>query len=107
MQAGPGRPIPKSYFEQYEYATQFEAAERIADKWGITRDDCDRFGLQSQERAATAWQEGRFDREVLPLDAPDVDDDGKPAGHDAPRRPRRGPARDLARGAREAQARRP
>ena len=52
VQQGPGRPLPKSYFERYEYATQFEAAERIADKWGITRDDCDRFGLESQERAA-------------------------------------------------------
>jgi acetyl-CoA C-acetyltransferase len=75
---GPGRPIPKSYFEQYEYATQFEAAERIAEKWDISRDDCDRFGLASQERAQQAWTEGRFDREVLPIDAPDLGDDGKP-----------------------------
>ncbi|MEX2254226.1 MAG: steroid 3-ketoacyl-CoA thiolase [Acidimicrobiia bacterium] len=80
VQAGPGRPIPKSYFAQYEYATQFEAAERIADKWGITRGDCDELGCESQARAATAWQEGRFEREVLPIDAPDLDDDGKPTG---------------------------
>jgi acetyl-CoA C-acetyltransferase len=80
VQAGPGRPIPKSYFAQYEYATQFEAAERIADKWGITRGDCDELGYESQARAATAWQEGRFEREVLPIDAPDLDDDGKPTG---------------------------
>jgi len=77
---GPGRPIPKTYFEQYEYATQFEAAERIADKWSITRDDCDRLGLASQERAQRAWSEGRFEREVVPIDAPDVDEDGKPTG---------------------------
>jgi len=77
---GPGRPIPKTYFEQYEYATQFEAAERIAEKWSITRDDCDRLGLASQERAQRAWSEGRFEREVIPIDAPDVDDDGKPTG---------------------------
>ena len=44
-QAGPGRAIPKSYFEQYEFTTQFEGAERIADEWGITRDDCDHFGF--------------------------------------------------------------
>jgi acetyl-CoA C-acetyltransferase len=80
VQAGPGRPIPKSYFAQYEYATQFEAAERIAEKWGITRADCDAFGLESQQRAAIAWAEGRFEREVLPIDAPDVDDEGKPTG---------------------------
>jgi acetyl-CoA C-acetyltransferase len=77
---GPGRPIPKSYFEQYEYATQFEAAERIAEKWSITRADCDRLGLASQERAQRAWSEGRFEREVVPIDAPDVDEDGKPTG---------------------------
>jgi len=77
---GPGRPIAKSYFEQYEYATQFEAAERIAEKWSITRDDCDRLGLASQERAQRAWAEGRFEREVVPIDAPDVDEDGKPTG---------------------------
>ncbi len=77
---GPGRPLPKSYFERYEYATQFEGAERIADKWGITREECDRFGLQSQQRAQTAWAEGRFEREVLPIDAPDLDEDGKPTG---------------------------
>ena len=77
---GPGRPLPKTYFALYEYATQFEAAERIADQWGITREDCDAFGLASQQRAQQAWDEGRFEREVLPIDAPDVDDEGKPVG---------------------------
>src|SRR6476659_3386021 len=75
-----GRPTPKSYFEQYEVTSQFEGAERIADKWGVTRADCDAFGLESQTRAQRAWKEGRFEREVLPLDAPDVDEDGKPTG---------------------------
>ncbi len=76
---GPGRPLPKSYFDRFELTSQFEAAERIADKWGVNREDCDRFGLQSQQRAAAAWSEGRFQREVLPLDAPDLED-GKPTG---------------------------
>jgi acetyl-CoA C-acetyltransferase len=80
VKQGPGRPIPRSYFARYEVTTQFEAAERIAEKWGITRDDADRFGLLSQERAAQAWREGRFDPEVLALDAPDLGDDGKPTG---------------------------
>jgi acetyl-CoA C-acetyltransferase len=80
VQSGPGRPLPKSYFEQQEYTTQFEAAERIADKWGIDRDECDRFGVESQQRARRAWDEGRFEREVVPIDAPDLseaDADGK------------------------------
>jgi acetyl-CoA C-acetyltransferase len=77
---GPGRPLPKSYFEHFDYATQFEGAERIADKWGISREDCDRFGFQSQQRAQAAWAEGRFEREVVAVDAPDLGEDGKPAG---------------------------
>ncbi len=75
-----GRPTPKSYFERYEVTSQFEGAERIAEKWGVTRDDCDRFGLESQQRAQHAWAEGRFEREVLPVDAPDLGEDGKPTG---------------------------
>jgi acetyl-CoA C-acetyltransferase len=75
-----GRPTPKSYFDHYEVTSQFEGAERIADKWGVTRADCDAFGLESQVRAQRAWAEGRFEREVLPLDAPDLGEDGKPTG---------------------------
>jgi acetyl-CoA C-acetyltransferase len=75
-----GRPTPKSYFARYEVTSQFEGAERIAEKWGVTRDDCDRFGLESQARAQRAWAEGRFEREVLPVDAPDADPEGAPTG---------------------------
>ncbi len=63
-----GRPTPKSYFDRYEVTSQFEGAERIADKWGITRADCDAFGLESQTRAQRAWAEGRFEREVIPVE---------------------------------------
>jgi acetyl-CoA C-acetyltransferase len=77
---GLGVPIPKTYFPQYEFTSQFEGAERIADKWGITRADTDAFGLASQQRAAQAWAEGRFDTQVVGIDAPDVDEEGKPTG---------------------------
>ena len=77
---GLGVPVPKTYFGQYEFTSQFEGAERIADKWGITRADTDAFGLLSQQRAAEAWAEGRFDGQVIGIDAPDVDDEGKPTG---------------------------
>jgi len=77
---GLGVPIPKSYFEQYEFTSQFEGAERIADKWGVSRQDCDEFGLLSQQRAATAWAEGRFDTQLVTIEAPDVDEDGAPTG---------------------------
>ena len=77
---GLGIPIPKSYFPRYEMTSQFEGAERIADKWGITREDTDRFGLASQERAARAWAEDRFAGQYVEVDAPDVDEEGKPTG---------------------------
>jgi acetyl-CoA C-acetyltransferase len=77
---GLGVPIPKTYFGQYEFTSQFEGAERIADKWGITRADTDAFGLASQQRAIRAWEEGRFDTQVVAVDAPDVDEEGNPTG---------------------------
>jgi acetyl-CoA C-acetyltransferase len=77
---GLGIPIPKPYFARYEMTSQFEGAERIADKWGITRADTDAFGLSSQQRAATAWEEGRYDGQWIPVEAPDVDDEGNPTG---------------------------
>jgi len=43
------------------------SAEMIADKWGLTRDDLDAFGVRSQELARRATDEGRFQREILPL----------------------------------------
>jgi acetyl-CoA C-acetyltransferase len=77
---GLGVAIPKTYFGQYEMTSQFEGAERIADKWGVTREATDAFGLRSQQLAAQAWAEGRFDTQVIPVDAPDLDDEGKPSG---------------------------
>ena len=77
---GLGVPIPKSYFERYEMTSQFEGAERIADKWGISRSDTDAFGLASQQRAAQAWAEDRFAGQYIAVEAPDLDADGKPTG---------------------------
>lgn len=44
---GLGVPIPKAYFGQYEFTSQFEGAERIAEKWGISRDDADALGYRA------------------------------------------------------------
>ncbi len=52
----------------------------IAKEYGITREDADRFGLRSQQHAAAAWQEGRFTREVVPVEAPTLDEAGNPTG---------------------------
>jgi acetyl-CoA C-acetyltransferase len=75
-----GVPVPRSYFPLYEYTSQFEGAERIARKWGVTRADTDALGLRSQQRGAQAWAEDRFGTQVVPVDAPDLGEDGKPTG---------------------------
>jgi acetyl-CoA C-acetyltransferase len=75
-----GRPIPDSYFARYAFKSQFQGAELIAKEYGISRDDTDRFGLRSQQLARRAWDEGRFEREIVPVDAPVRGEDGKPTG---------------------------
>jgi acetyl-CoA C-acetyltransferase len=59
---------------------QFEAAERIAKLRGITRADVDELGYLSQQKAAVAWAEGRFDREVFAMEAPLYDAEGNVTG---------------------------
>ena len=59
---------------------QFSSAERIAKKRGITREQADELALRSQQRAKQARDEGRFKREILPIEAPVLGDDGKPTG---------------------------
>ena len=75
-----GKPINKRYWQHHEFTSQFEGSERIAEQWGITRADCDEFGKLSQDRAAQAWAEDRYATQILPIDAPDLDEDGKPTG---------------------------
>ncbi len=71
-----GAPKPDSW--TIDMPNQFLAAERIAERRGLTREDLDAFGLKSQINAAKAWAEGRFDREVFAIQAPILDEDGKP-----------------------------
>jgi acetyl-CoA C-acetyltransferase len=48
--------------------SQFRSAEMIAEKWDITRDNMEQFAVTSHERALRARAEGRFEREIVPLD---------------------------------------
>ena len=75
-----GKPISKSYFSQHEFTSQFEGAERVAEKYQITRQDADNFGLQSQERAKVAIDEGYFDTQIIPVDAPVMDENFEKTG---------------------------
>ena len=57
---------------------QFSSAQRIADRRGITKAAADELGYHSQQRAARAWAEGRFDRETFAVEAPVMGADGQP-----------------------------
>jgi acetyl-CoA C-acetyltransferase len=80
MGQGVGKAVPKSYFSRYQWTSQFQGAELIAQKWGVGRDELDAFGKRSQDLAAQAWAEGRFDGQIVPIEAPDLDEEGKPTG---------------------------
>jgi acetyl-CoA C-acetyltransferase len=75
--AGPDRNWRASSWD-IDLPNQFEAAERIAKRRGITREDIDGFGFESQLRAKRAWGEGRFDREISPIEAPVLDEQKQP-----------------------------
>ena len=57
---------PESAFKTY-FTPQGIGADLIATKYGFSRDDVDAFAVESQKRAATAWQEDRFKNSILPV----------------------------------------
>jgi acetyl-CoA C-acetyltransferase len=71
-----GLPRPETW--DIDLPNQFLGADRIAKDRGISRADVDAFGAESQRKARQAWDAGHFDREVLAVDAPVIDEDGKP-----------------------------
>ena len=73
-----GPRLSARYADQGGIVPQGISAELIADKWGIAREDMDAFGMRSQERAAGAAREGRFEREIVPV----LGADGRTMTHD-------------------------
>ena len=76
---GPGYFIPEGW-PWDSPQTQFEMAQRIADNRGISRADVDAFGFASQQKAKAAQDAGYFDREIVPIEAPVLGEDGQPTG---------------------------
>lgn len=66
-----GRGVPKGERLEIQYPgiqfSQFDGAELLAEKYDITRDDLDAFGLLSHQRATHATESGYFKDEVVPL----------------------------------------
>jgi acetyl-CoA acyltransferase len=57
----------KELMERYDLIPQGLSAEMIADKWEIPRSELDEFGVRSQQLAAKATEEGRYEREMVPM----------------------------------------
>lgn len=76
--AGPDRSRIRAESWDIDMPDQFTAAERIAQRRGITRSDVDHLGLMSQQHARRAWDEHRFDREISPIEAPVLDENKQP-----------------------------
>jgi acetyl-CoA C-acetyltransferase len=65
--AGGAWAVDPSIAVAHYFLPQGVSADLIATKYGFSRDDVDAYAVESQKRAATAWQEGHFDRSVLPV----------------------------------------
>ena len=66
-------------YEHYDIVMQGISAEEIAKQWGLSREELDRIGYESHLRAARAMDEGRFEREIVPIEL-DVPDPDAPSG---------------------------
>jgi acetyl-CoA acyltransferase len=63
-----GKAWTPEMWTRYAFVGQGESAELIRERWGITRQDMDAFALRSHQLAAQAWEQGRFDRELVPVE---------------------------------------
>lgn len=62
-----GHPFGNFYLEKYGIPSQITAAQAIADKWGITKEECQDFAVSSHRKAHRATVEGRFRNEIVPV----------------------------------------
>jgi acetyl-CoA acyltransferase len=68
--SGPGKPFGPAMMERYHDVSfnQGISAEMMAERWNLSRTQLDEFSLESHRRAARATTEGRFEREILPIE---------------------------------------
>ena len=63
-----GGSMAPAVLDRWEIVPQGISAEVIADRWGLSREELDRYSLESHRRAAQATDEGRFEREIVPIE---------------------------------------
>jgi acetyl-CoA acyltransferase len=68
-----GHPISESYMGRYGIPNQMSAAQAIANKWEITKEECQNFAVASHEKALAATKQGYFKKEILPVKGIDKD----------------------------------
>jgi acetyl-CoA acyltransferase len=71
-----GTPWPAELLERFEFIPQGVSAERIAEQWDISRLAMEELAVESHRRATTATREGRFARELVPIETPHGTVDG-------------------------------
>jgi acetyl-CoA acetyltransferase family protein len=69
--------------ERFDIVMQGISAEEIADKWNLSREDLDRYSLESHNRALRAIEEGRFEKEIIPIELDVPEDPAAGAGNPA------------------------
>jgi acetyl-CoA acyltransferase len=63
-----GGDLSEKLTERWEIVPQGISAEVIAEEWGLSREDLDEYALESHRRAVAAIDEGRFEREIVPVE---------------------------------------
>jgi acetyl-CoA acyltransferase len=63
-----GGDLSEKLLERWEIVPQGISAEVIAEEWGFSREELDRYSLRSHQRAVAAIDEGRFEREIVPVE---------------------------------------
>jgi acetyl-CoA acyltransferase len=73
--SGPGVPFGPAMHDRYQgrLVPQGISAELITEKWGLAREEQDEFALRSHRRAAAGQDAGRFDQQLVPVEAPGPD----------------------------------
>ncbi|WP_019629086.1 acetyl-CoA C-acetyltransferase [Actinomadura atramentaria] len=78
--AGMDLPFGDDWIERYgtQEISQFRGAQLMVEKWGLTREDLEKFALESHRRAAKAIEAGHFDREIAPIAGLSKDEGARP-----------------------------
>jgi len=68
-----GHPFGKFYIDKYGIPDQIGSAQKIANNWKITKEECNQFAVESHRKAHAATQEGRFKKEIVPTKGLDAE----------------------------------